>query len=447
MTLADLSGPVTVVGAGLAGCEAAAAMARAGVPVRLLEQKPRRFSPAHSLPGPAELVCSNSLKSDAEDTAHGLLKAELRDLGSVVLAAAERSRVPAGSALAVDRARFSAAVTELLAAEANVTYLEGEAVDEPPPGEVILATGPLTAQRLAGWLAERTGGGRDLYFYDALAPIVAADSLDHDVVYAASRWGKGGADYLNCPMSEQEYTAFVNALRQAERTPLHEFEQARYFEGCLPVEVLAERGDDVLAFGPMRPVGLEREGQRPHAVVQLRPENTARTAYNLVGFQTKMTHAAQARVFRMIPGLERAEFLRYGAVHRNLYVDSPAVLDEGLKLMAEPRVRLAGQITGVEGYVESAAMGLLVGLMVAVERTGEAFSPPPPDTALGALLAHVRGQTGAATFEPMNIHFGLLPPQRARGRRNRRLAAVRQARRSFAAWLAETGLAQEVEER
>ncbi len=447
MKSAERGEPVTVVGAGLAGCEAAAAMARAGVRVRLMEQKPSRYSPAHSLPGPAELVCSNSLKSESEETAHGLLKAELRELGSVVLTAADRSRVPAGSALAVDRARFSAAVAELLAAEANVTYLEGEAVDAPPPGEVILATGPLTSQGLADWLAARTGDGKDLYFYDALAPIVATDSLDHDVVYPASRWGKGGADYLNCPMSEQDYTAFVAALRQAERTPLHEFEQARYFEGCLPVEVLAERGDDVLAFGPMRPVGLERDGQRPHAVVQLRPENTARTAYNLVGFQTKMTHAAQARVFRMIPGLERAEFLRYGAVHRNLYVDAPAVLGEGLKLNGEPRVRLAGQITGVEGYVESAAVGLLVGLMVAAERTGAVLPLPPADTAIGALLAHVRGQTGAAAFEPMNIHFGLLPPQRARGRRNRRLAAVRQARQSFAAWLAEAGLAQEVEER
>ncbi len=427
--------PVTVVGAGLAGCEAAVALARRGVPVCLLEMKPAVYSPAHSLPGPAELVCSNSLKSDSPDTAHGLLKAELRDLGSVLMRAAEDARVPAGSALAVDRERFSRAVAGLLAAEDGIHYREGVEVTEPPDGDVILATGPLTGRALAGWLRARIGCGEDLYFYDALAPIVSADGLDRDKMFAGSRWGKGGDDYLNCPLIEEEYRRLVEALREAECTPLHAFEKARYFEGCLPVEVLAERGDDVLAFGPLRPVGLEHEGRRPFAVVQLRSENRERTAYNLVGFQTKLTRQAQARVFRTIPGLDRVEFLRYGAVHRNLYVNAPAVLDDGLRLRAAPAVRLAGQIVGVEGYLESAAMGLLAGLMIAFERRGREPPGPPQDTALGALYAHVRGRTGAAGFEPMNIHFGLLPAVKARGRKRRRQLAVERARRSFAAWM------------
>jgi methylenetetrahydrofolate--tRNA-(uracil-5-)-methyltransferase len=433
---------VTVVGAGLAGCEAAWVLARKGVQVDLLDMKPQEQTPAHSLPGPAELVCSNSLKSDSDETAHGLLKAELRDLGSLILEAAEAARVPAGSALAVDRQVLSERVEALLVAQPTLQYLTGARVDEPPAGQVILATGPLTASGLVEWLRQRIGGEQDLYFYDALAPIVSAESIDLDVAFAASRWGKGGDDYLNCPFDESQYRAFVEALRAAERTRLHDFEQARYFESCLPAEVLADRGDDVLAFGPMRPVGLEHEGKRPFAVVHLRSENKARSAFNLVGFQTKLTRSAQAEVFRSIPGLGRAEFLRYGAVHRNLYVNSPQVLGVDLGLRSEPRVRLAGQITGVEGYMESAAMGLLVGLWTAASLQGRAFTPPPADTAIGALYAHVRGTTGAEKFEPMNIHFGLLPPVKARGRKARRLKAIERARDSFAAWLS-TGLAGE----
>ncbi|HOX45214.1 MAG TPA: methylenetetrahydrofolate--tRNA-(uracil(54)-C(5))-methyltransferase (FADH(2)-oxidizing) TrmFO [Myxococcota bacterium] len=430
------SDPVHVVGAGLAGCEAAWALARAGLPVSLWEQKPRTSSPAHRLPGPAELVCSNSLKSDDPDSAHGLLKAELRALGSIVLAAADEARVPAGTALAVDRAGLSQGVARRLAGLPGLELRAGEALEAPPAGEVVLATGPLTDGALAGWLRARVGDG-PLYFYDALAPIVSADGLDLARLFAGSRWGQGGqGDYLNSPLDEPAYRRFVEALLAAPRTPLHAFEAARYYEGCLPVEVMAERGPDTLAFGPMRPVGLEVDGRRPFAVVQLRAENLARTAFNLVGFQTKLTQPAQREVFRLLPGLERAEFLRFGAVHRNLYVRSPEVLDDGLRLRAEPRVRLAGQITGAEGYVESAAVGLLVGHLLAAERAGRRFEPPPAETALGALYAHLRGRTGAQVFEPMNIHFGLLPHAPGRGKRARQAAALLRARQAFAGWLA-----------
>jgi methylenetetrahydrofolate--tRNA-(uracil-5-)-methyltransferase len=427
---------VQVVGAGLAGCEAAWALARSGQPVTLWEQKPRRSSPAHQLPGPAELVCSNSLKSDDPDSAHGLLKAELRALGSVVLAAADEARVPAGTALAVDRAGLSQGVARRLTALPTLVLRAGEVVDAPPAGEVVLATGPLTDGALAGWLRDRVGD-TPLYFYDALAPIVSADSLDLARLFVGSRWGKGGeGDYLNSPLDEPAYRRFVQALVAAPRTPLHACEDARYYEGCLPVEVMAERGPDTLAFGPMRPVGLDPGGPRPFAVVQLRAENLARSAFNLVGFQTKLTQPAQREVFRQLPGLERAEFLRFGAVHRNLFVRSPEVLDDGLRLRAEPRVRLAGQITGVEGYVESAAIGLLAGHLLAAELTGRRFAPPPAATALGALYAHLRGRTGAPVFEPMNIHFGLLPHAPGRGKRARQAAALARARVEFAAWLA-----------
>ncbi len=427
-------GPVHVVGAGLAGCEAAAALARSGVPVVLWERKPRSSSPAHHLPGPAELVCSNSLKSDDPDTLHGQLKAELRALGSVVLAAADEARVPAGSALAVDREGLSLGVARRLAALPGLALRAGEELTAPPAGEAVLASGPLTDGGLLDWLRARVGDA-PLFFYDALAPIVAADSLDRAALFAGSRWGRGGeGDYLNCPLEEADYRRFVQALRAAPRTPLHAFEEARYFEGCLPVEVMAERGEDTLAFGPMRPVGLQHLGRRPFAVVQLRAENRAGSAYNLVGFQTKLTQAAQREVFRLLPGLGRAEFLRFGAVHRNLYVRSPEVLDDALRLRAEPRVRLAGQITGVEGYMESAAVGLLLGHMLATERAGRALAPPPPETALGALYAHLRGRSGAPAFEPMNVHFGLLPPAPGRGKRARQAAALARARAAFAGW-------------
>ncbi len=431
---------VTVVGAGLAGCEAAVALARGGLQVRLLDMKPAQFSPAHNLDGPAELVCSNSLKSDSLDTAHGLLKWELRQLGSVVLKAADHARVPAGSALAVDRRLFSEEVEKLLSKESRIEYTKSVLVSDPPEGDVVLATGPLTSPELVSWLKQYAGCDQDLYFYDALAPIVSADSLDMGKIFAGSRWGKGGDDYLNCPMDEDEYGRFVEALRTAQRTPLHDFEEPKYFESCLPVEVLADRGDDVLAFGPMRPVGLEHDGTQPHAVVQLRPENSERSAFNLVGFQTKLTYKAQDQVFRLIPGLENVEFLRYGAVHRNLFVNSPVVLDDEFRLKAAERVRLTGQIVGVEGYMESAAMGLLLGLMMVGEAGDRPLTPPPLDTALGALWNHVRGKNQGKVFEPMNIHFGLLPPVKARGRSNRRKIAVKRARVSFANWLEQSGL-------
>jgi methylenetetrahydrofolate--tRNA-(uracil-5-)-methyltransferase len=437
-TLAN-SLPVTVVGAGLAGCEAAMALARMGVPVRLMEMKPARYSPAHSLPGPAELVCSNSLKSDSLDTAHGLLKDELRQLGSVLMEAAESSRVPAGSALAVDRTLFSEAVSKRLEETPRLEVLKGYEISEPPldQREVILATGPLTSHALSQWLHKTISCGDDLYFYDALAPIVEADSLDRSRVFFASRWGKGRADYVNCPMNKEEYMQLVSAIREADRTDLHDFEDARYFEACLPLEVLAERGDDVLAFGPMRPVGLkDSTGKKPYAILQLRTENKEFSAFNLVGCQTKMTREAQKMVFRMIPGLQRAQFLRFGAMHRNLFVNAPVVLDDRLALRTHSLIHLTGQMVGVEGYVESAAMGLLVGLMVAHKRMGLAFTAPPSDTAVGALYAHVRGGDGKSQpYEPMNIHFGLLPAQKAHGRKNRRKLAIQQAQASFGLWL------------
>ncbi|MBN2498808.1 MAG: methylenetetrahydrofolate--tRNA-(uracil(54)-C(5))-methyltransferase (FADH(2)-oxidizing) TrmFO [Deltaproteobacteria bacterium] len=432
MGLADRS--VFVVGAGLAGCEAARKLARFGLRPVLLEMKPQTYSPAHVLPGPAELVCSNSLKSDDPATAHGLLKQELRQLGSILLEAADRARVPAGSALAVDRRELCDAVAELLERD-GVELRAGQRVESPPDGDVILATGPLTDPALAGWIARAIGTKSAMFFYDALAPIVEASSIDRSLAFFGSRWGKGGEDdYLNCPMDRPTYRRFVEALRAAPTTPLHDFEDPDYYEGCLPVEVMAERGEDALAFGPMRPVGLSAAGERHWAVVQLRAENKDRTAYNLVGFQTKLTQPAQRTVFRMIPALRKARFLRYGAVHRNFYVESPHVLDDHFALKGESRVRLAGQITGVEGYVESAAMGLWVGALLACERLGLEMAPPPRDFALGALWAHVRGQCGAAVFEPMNIHFGLLPPADGKGRIQRRARAIDRARSAFAAW-------------
>ena len=426
--------PVVVVGAGLAGCEAAVQLARRGVSVRLLEMKPRMYSPAHSLPGPAELVCSNSLKSDSEDSAHGLLKREMRRLGSVILEAAEKTRVPAGSALAVDRNKFTEATSAILGRHKEITFEAGVEVDEIPAGRVILATGPLTTGPLAAALKKMLQSQEDLFFYDALAPIIDAESIDNSKVFRASRWGKG-EDYLNCPLAEDEYKEFLKALRAAPRAGLRGFEDQRYFEGCLPVEVLAERGEDTLAFGPMRPVGLVHRGSRPHAVVQLRAENRENTAYNMVGFQTKLTQAGQREVFRLIPGLENAEFLRYGAVHRNMYINAPLELNATLGLRSDPRVRLAGQIVGVEGYVESAAMGLLAGLMTARELRGEALEPPPAETCLGALCRHVRGESGREGFEPMNIHFGLLPDTGLRGRAKRREAAAKRARAALEEWM------------
>jgi methylenetetrahydrofolate--tRNA-(uracil-5-)-methyltransferase len=413
---------VTVVGGGLAGSEAAWQLARAGVPVVLREMKPGRRSPAHQLDGLAELVCSNSLRSDSPENAVGLLHEELRRLGSLVLQAADATRVPAGDALAVDRRRFSALVTRRLAEHPLVRLEHGEVEDLPPgPAPAVVATGPLTADALAARIAAVCCAR--LHFHDAIAPIVAADSVDRAVAYARSRYGKGaGDDYLNLPFDVPQYAAFVEALVAGEKVAPHAFEEPRYFEGCLPIEVMAARGRDVLAHGPMKPVGLEdpRTGRRPHAVVQLRREDEAGTAYNLVGFQTRLTWPEQRRIFRaFVPGLAGAEFLRMGQVHRNTFVDAPRVLAPDLSHRERPHLFFAGQITGVEGYVESAASGFLAGISAARLLRGEVPAVPPPETALGALMAHITN-TDARHFQPMNVNYGLFPDLSGRVKKKER---------------------------
>ncbi len=433
---------VTVVGGGLAGCEAAWQLARAGVEVELVEMKPHRRTPAQRLDGLAELVCSNSLRSDSPANAVGLLHEELRRLGSLVLACADATRVPAGDALAVDRERFSVLVTSRVEGEPRLRLRREEATELPrPPGLAVVATGPLTGEALARDLASACGGR--LAFYDAIAPIVAADSVDREAAWAASRYGKGGGDdYLNLPMGQGEYRSFVEAVLAGETVPAHDFEEPRYFEGCLPVEVMARRGPDVLRHGPMRPVGLvdPRTGKRPHAVVQLRREDLAGTAYNLVGFQTRLTWPAQRRIFREhIPGLGAAEFLRLGQVHRNTFVDAPRSLAPDLSLRSRPHVFLAGQVTGVEGYVESAASGLVAARAVLDRLAGRRFRPPPPGTALGALHRHVTGEAHppGAEYQPTNVVFALFPPLpgRRRGKEARKAAYAERARREILEWL------------
>ena len=400
---------ITVIGAGLAGCEAALWLAGRGVAVDLYEQKPARFSPAHKSAGFAELVCSNSLKAERPDSASGLLKLEMRALGSRLLDAAECARVAAGGALAVDRDKFSAAVTALVEAEPNITVHRQEvtAIDESRP--VLVATGPLTDGALGRAVAALTGSHR-LSFYDAVAPIVAADSLDMDKVFAASRYGRGEADYLNCPFNKEEYEAFYAALIAAERAPRHDFDTPlTVYEGCMPIEVMAARGADTIRYGPLRPVGLRdpRTGHRPWANVQLRAENTGRTLYNLVGFQTNLKWGEQKRVFSMIPGLEHAEFVRYGVMHRNTFLDSPAVLTDALCLKEHPNVFFAGQITGFEGYMESAACGLLAARSIWARLTGRDWAPPPQTTMCGALLGYIT--TPNKDFQPMGANMGILP--------------------------------------
>ena len=439
--------PVTVIGAGLAGSECAVQLARRGIPVRLCEMKPVRRSPAHRSDGPAELVCSNSFRSDSPDTPIGLLHAELRRLGSVILGEADRCRVPAGEALAVDRERFSAGVERALAA-ARVERVVGE-VEALPAGEVVVATGPLTSEALTRALSRWTGD--KLYFYDSIAPIVAADSVDESVAFRASRWGKGdGADYLNLPLDEAGYHAYVRAVVAAEKVVPHAFEEPRYFEGCLPIEVMAERGEETLAHGPMKPVGLvdPRTGRRPYAVVQLRQEDVGGTAYNLVGFQTRLTWPEQRRIFRTLPGLQDAEFLRMGQIHRNTFIDAPRLLGLDLSLREEPRLWFAGQISGVEGYVESAASGFLVALAVAARRAGREFVPPPGETALGALYRHVTGAAHppGAEYQPSNVTFGLFPPLPGRvPKSGRREAHAARARSALSGWIefSETSLGSE----
>ena len=412
---------VTIVGAGLAGSEAAWQLARRGIPVRLVEMKPVKFSPAHKSPGFAELVCSNSLKAEHLSNASGLLKAELRAMDSLILRCAEESRVPAGGALAVDRDDFSGRVTAALEQHPLVTVERGVASEIPDvPAIAIVATGPLTDPALTDAIAARTGVGA-LNFFDAAAPIVTAESLDMTKVFRASRYGRGSDDYLNCPMTEAEYNAFYDALVGAELAELHDFEKKLVFEGCLAVEILASRGRQTLAFGPLKPVGLidPRTGKEPYAVVQLRQENVQGTLYNLVGFQTRLKWGEQKRVFGMIPGLEHAEFARYGVMHRNTYLNGPAMLSRNFAMKGEPLLRFAGQLTGVEGYMESTASGLVAAVSLARAMAGQDEPDFTGRTIMGALERHVR--TPSANFQPMNANFGILDalPFRVKGKKNR----------------------------
>jgi methylenetetrahydrofolate--tRNA-(uracil-5-)-methyltransferase len=411
-----MGNPIHIIGGGLAGSEAAWQAACAGAPVVLHEMRPVRQTEAHVGAGLAELVCSNSFRSDdPERNAVGLLHEEMRRCGSLILAAAHRHRVPAGGALAVDRVGFSEAVEAALAAEPLVEIRREEITGMPPPewDEVIVATGPLTSPALAEALAALTGE-ESLAFFDAIAPIVHRDTIDFDKAWFQSRYDKGdGADYINCALDRDQYEAFVAALLAGDKAEFHGWEKSTpYFDGCLPVEIMAARGPDTLRWGPMKPVGLRdpRTGRRPWAVVQLRQDNALGTLYNMVGFQTKLRHGEQVRIFRAIPGLERAEFARLGGLHRNTFINSPRLLDAQLRLKAMPRLRLAGQITGVEGYVESAAIGLLAGRFAAAARLGCDVAAPPATTALGALLRHITGGAEARNFQPMNVNFGLFPP-------------------------------------
>jgi len=416
----DLTPSIIIIGGGLAGCEAAWQAASRGVRVMLHEMKPVKYSPAHSLPGLAELVCSNSLRGAALENAVGLLKEELRRLGSLFMEAADATRVPAGGALAVDRGLFSAYITDKIAAHPLIELVRGEVAELPPTGTVIIATGPLTSDSFAQQLSVLTGA--QLYFYDAIAPIVMADSLDLTKIFRASRYGKGdGDDYLNCPMDEAEYRAFVEALLVAEKVPSKDFEKVVHFEGCMPIEELAARGVDTLRFGPMKPVGLTnpRTGREPHAVVQLRLENREGTMYNLVGFQTKLTYPEQKRIFPMIPGLEQAEFVRLGSMHRNTFINAPRLLEPTQQLKQQPRLFFAGQITGVEGYVESAASGFLAGVNAARGVLGMDLTVPPANTALGALVRHITN-TDAKHFQPMNVNYGLFPELAGRAKKQER---------------------------
>ena len=426
---------VTIIGAGLAGCEAAWIAAECGCFVRLYEMKPRRFSPAHQSEGLAELVCSNSLRGADLSNAVGLLKEELRRCGSLVMQAADATKVPAGGALAVDRDRFSSFITEKIISHPDINLIREELTSLPAEGVVVVATGPLTSELLASELSRMVG--ERLYFYDAIAPIVTAESIDMTKIYAASRYGKGDAeDYLNCPMSREQYAAFIEELKGAERVAPREFEKVVHFEGCMPIEEMAERGDETLRFGPMKPVGLPdpSTGEEPYAVVQLRSENSEKTLYNLVGFQTKMTWPEQRRVLRMIPGLEQAEFVRLGVMHRNTFINSPALLLPTQQLKTEPRIIFSGQITGVEGYVESAGSGFLAGLAVAALVGGRESPLPPGETALGALIHHI-SDADPRHFQPMNVNYGLFPPLEGRvKKKDRKLLMAERALAALDKW-------------
>ena len=412
---------VTVIGAGLAGSEAAWQLAQRGIDVTLREMKPEKKTPAHETEYFAELCCSNSLRSDQLENAVGLLKEELRRLGSLILRCADATRVEAGGALAVDRHGFARMVTEQIRSHPRITVVPGE-VTEIPEGEVVIASGPLTSDALAERLQDLLGADTALHFYDAAAPLVTAESVDMDKAWFGSRYDRGTADYVNCPMTEEEYDAFWKELTTAQEAPVHGFEDKMVFEGCMPVEVMARRGHDTLCYGPLKPRGLKdpRTGKEPYAVVQLRRDNADGTVYNLVGFQTHLKFPEQRRVFSMIPALHDAEFLRYGVMHRNTFLNSPRLLDRYYRLKAEPRLSFAGQMTGVEGYVESAASGFLVGVETARRLTGRPPVDFPRETAIGALGLYVSNPS-VTVFQPMNINFGIMPPldHRVKGKRNK----------------------------
>jgi len=436
-----VSNRVRIIGGGLAGAEAAWQLARRGVAVELYEMRPQRSTEAHAGNHLGELVCSNSLRSDLLSAPAGLLKAEMRRLDSVIVRCAEQHRVPAGSALAVDRDAFSAGLTEIVQGLPDVRIIREEVREIPDEGVVIVATGPLTSPALSRQLTAALGE-EHLYFYDAISPIVTADSIDMELAFRAARYGKGGDDYLNLPLTREEYYRFVDALLAAERVPTHAFERFVAFAGCMPIEEMADRGKDTLSFGPMRAVGLidPRSGKRPHAVVQLRQENRARTLYNLVGFQTKMTYPEQRRVFALIPGLAKAEFVRLGSMHRNTFINAPLHLEPTLQWRRRPTLFFAGQMTGVEGYIESAATGMLAGINAARLLAGDDPVVPPITTALGSLLAYIT-DSERKQFQPMNVNFGLIPPlaKRLRGKAKKEMMS-RRALADLTAWAGETGL-------
>ena len=440
--------PIHIIGAGLAGSEAAWQIARAGVPVVLHEMRPAVETFAHRTGDCAEMVCSNSFRSDDDRmNAVGQLHWEMRAAGGLIMEMADRHRLPAGGALAVDRDAFSAAVTQALRDQPLVSFAPGEVTELPADGRWIVATGPLTSAALGQSILQATGEGA-LAFFDAIAPIVHADTIDMSVCWRQSRYDKGETEeertaYINCPMTREDYDGFIDALLAAEKTEFHEGETAGYFDGCLPIEVMAERGRETLRHGPMKPVGLtnaHNPAEKPYAVVQLRRDNALGTLYNIVGFQTKMKYGAQVDVFRRIPGLQNASFARLGGIHRNTFLNAPRLIDDRLRLRARPNLRFAGQVTGVEGYVESAAMGLLAGRMAAAEALGRDLAPPPPTTSMGALVNHITGGADARTFQPMNVNFGLYPPLDEmrggrKGRKDRYPAYTDRAKADFQAWL------------
>jgi methylenetetrahydrofolate--tRNA-(uracil-5-)-methyltransferase len=435
---------IQIIGGGLAGSEAAWQLAEAGLRVRLSEMRGGGdTTPAHETDRLAEMVCSNSFRSDdADHNAVGLLHQEMRTLGSLIMRSGEKHRVPAGSAMAVDREAFASEVTRAVEQHPKVTVFR-ERIDRLPDHPAIIATGPLTGSALAEAIAAETGEGA-LAFFDAIAPIIHKDSVDMDVAWMAARWDKGGKDYINCPLDRDQYEAFVQALVDGEKMPFKEWEKdTPYFEGCMPIEVMAERGPETLRYGPMKGVGLDnpRTGRWPYACVQLRQDNALGTLWNMVGFQTKLKHGEQVRIFRTIPGLQNAEFARLGGIHRNSFINSPRLLDGELRLKSKPNIRFAGQITGCEGYVESAAVGILAARFAAAELRGETMSPPPPETALGALLAHITGGADAETFQPMNVNFGLMPPPPGRAKKaDRKKAYTDRARAALAQWLEQSSV-------